>query len=120
MKVTPSQLKGDLPTSAPHEAVHAFNHNSISPPSLPNILLDWSCSLLTSSHWNSKSLALLSLSLYEKLKGGSYCDVTFCEQDMNLGALHKFCVTKYSELQNQNTNSRTLETWRLYLCSTAR
>ncbi|KIK99309.1 hypothetical protein PAXRUDRAFT_132397, partial [Paxillus rubicundulus Ve08.2h10] len=90
-------LKGDLPTSAPHEAVHAFNHDGISPPSLPDISLDWSCSPLTSSCWNSEALTLLSLNFYEKLKGSSYRNVTFCEKDMNLAALCKLCEQKLAQ-----------------------
>ncbi|KIK74227.1 hypothetical protein PAXRUDRAFT_20089 [Paxillus rubicundulus Ve08.2h10] len=43
---------------------------------------------------NSEALALLSLNFYEKLKGSSYHNVTFCEKDMNLAALRKLCEQK--------------------------
>lgn len=108
MKVIPSRLKGDLPTSAPHEAVNAFNRDGISPPSLPNILLDWSCSPLPSSRWNSEALALLSLDFYEKLKGGSYRNVTFCEKDMNLAALRKLCEQKLTRTHQAHQKQATI------------
>ncbi|KIK74454.1 hypothetical protein PAXRUDRAFT_19855 [Paxillus rubicundulus Ve08.2h10] len=109
MKVIPSRLQGDLPTSAPHEAVHTFNRDGISPPSLPDISLDWSCSLLTSSCWNSEALALLSLNFYEKLKGSSYRNITFCEKDMNLAALRKLCEQKLA--RTHQAHQKQAMTW---------
>ncbi|KAF9232692.1 hypothetical protein BU15DRAFT_80961 [Melanogaster broomeanus] len=93
MNIIPSGPKGALPGSASWDAVRSFNNNGISPPSLPNISLDWSCSPLTSSRWNTEAIALLSLNFYEKLKEG-YKDVTFDEKTMSLPKLRKLCEQK--------------------------
>ena len=93
-KIIPSGLKDNLPASALIDAVRAFNQDGISPPLLENLALDWHCSPLTSSCWNSEAISLLSLDFYNNLKGGAYRDVIFDTQTMSLQAICKLCEQK--------------------------
>ena len=92
---TPCQPRNHVNHIQP-QALHSFipNQDGISPPLLEGLSLDWHCSLLTSSHWNSKAISLLSLNFYNNLKGGVYWDVIFDTQTMSLQAIRKLCEQK--------------------------
>lgn len=94
--VIPSGRAGGLPAAALTEAVDAFNADGTSPPSLEHIALDWSCSPLTSSRWNSEAITILSVDFYNLLKAATYPDVIFDEHTMNLPTLRKLCEQKIS------------------------
>ena len=93
-KIIPSKPKDKLPASAPIDTVRAFNQDGISPPHLENITLDWHCSPLTSSHWNSEAISILLLNFYKNLKGAVYQDIVFDEKTMSLQAIRKLCEQK--------------------------
>ncbi|KAI9571092.1 hypothetical protein HD554DRAFT_2169469 [Boletus coccyginus] len=78
----PSGPKAELPASALVDAVRTFNQDGISPPLLENVM------------WNSEAISILSLDFYNNLKGGTYRDVIFDEQTMNLQAICKLCEQK--------------------------
>ncbi|KAI9573727.1 hypothetical protein HD554DRAFT_2035461 [Boletus coccyginus] len=96
-KVIPSRPKGNLPPSAPIDVVHTFNQDGVSPPLLENIALDWHCSSLMSSHWNSEAISILSLDFYNNLKGSASRDVIFDEKTMSLQVIRKMCKQKLAQ-----------------------
>ncbi|KAI9571093.1 hypothetical protein HD554DRAFT_2036989 [Boletus coccyginus] len=66
-QIIPSGPKAELPASALVDAVRTFNQDGISPLLLENVVLDWHCSPLTSSRWNSEAISILSLDFYNNL-----------------------------------------------------
>ncbi|KAF9222176.1 hypothetical protein BS17DRAFT_768135 [Gyrodon lividus] len=87
--------RGDsmLPKSAPPDSVRKFNATNNHLPTLSDLMINWSSSLIAPGR-NTEVIQLLTIDFQQKLKNGTYPLVMFNEGKMNLLMPHKLCIEK--------------------------
>ncbi|KAF8834053.1 hypothetical protein BDN67DRAFT_1016910 [Paxillus ammoniavirescens] len=103
--------RGDstLPKSAPPDSVCEFNATNDHPPTLSDLMIDWSSSLIAPG-WNTEVVQLLTVDFQQKLKNGTYPLVVFDEGKMNLLALRKLCIAKLRQTRREKQDGAKLAT----------
>ncbi|KAF8837251.1 hypothetical protein BDN67DRAFT_983381 [Paxillus ammoniavirescens] len=103
--------RGDstLPKSAPPYSVREFNATNDHPPTLSDLMIDWSSSLMAPG-WNTEVVQLLTVDFQQKLKNSTYPLVVFDEGKMNLLALRKLCIAKLRRMCREKQDGAKLAT----------
>ncbi|KIJ11056.1 hypothetical protein PAXINDRAFT_16017 [Paxillus involutus ATCC 200175] len=98
-----------LPKSAPPDSVREFNVTNDHPPTLSDLMIDWSSSLLAPG-WNTEVVQLLTVDFQQRLKNGTYPFVVFDKGKMNLLELRKLCIEKLCRTHREKQDGVKLVT----------
>ncbi|KIK76586.1 hypothetical protein PAXRUDRAFT_18090 [Paxillus rubicundulus Ve08.2h10] len=98
-----------LPKSTPPDSVREFNATNNHPPTLSDLMINWSSSLLAPG-WNTEVIQLLTVDFQQRLKNGTYPFVIFDEGKMNLLELCKLCIEKLHHTHREKQDRAKLDT----------